>query len=254
MRRKKLVDEINDKLRETPNFETVLQGIKPRQNCSISFVNPFSYEQLQGKTALLRDVDYLYADGWLLVTLYNLFNNQKIKRTSFDFSSIASLVFEFASDRKLKMGLIGATQSEIDLAVKFLLEQYPNLNICFKRNGYFVGQKDVDTCIVEIESRQIDILLIGMGTPFQEEMLRKVRRANNNLMLAITCGGFITQTAVRGDYYVSSIKRYGGRWIQRAIMHKHVRKRLVRIYPLFVCKYIARQVIRNTMRINSFIK
>ncbi len=82
-----------------------------------------------------------------------------------------------------------------------------------------------------------------MGTPLQEEFLIRIKKAIN-IKILITCGGFLTQTSMFGDYYHPIIKKLGLRWLQRAILHKHVRDRLIKVYPEFLLSYLLNRKIK----------
>ena len=77
-----------------------------------------------------------------------------------------------------------------------------------------------------------------MGTPIQEDFAIYCLQNSKFIKKAVTCGGFITQTAIKGDYYHPLIKKLGLRWLQRAYLHKHVRDRLFRVYPKFIFSYL----------------
>jgi N-acetylglucosaminyldiphosphoundecaprenol N-acetyl-beta-D-mannosaminyltransferase len=194
------------------------------------------------KPSLIKEFDSFYADGALLVKLYNLFNKNKIDRVSFDFSSIANDVLEHAQTNKLAVSFIGAKEEELTGALSNLGLLYPNMNIVYSRNGYFQNATDYKNCFESMRKIKIDILIIGMGSPYQEEFAVKVKHSELNIPLVFTCGGFLTQTAIKPDYYYPIVKKLGLRWLQRAIMHKHVRNRLLKEYPIFVVRYIYNQL------------
>lgn len=55
----------------------------------------------------------------------------------------------------------------------------------------------------------IDILIIGMGSPYQEKFAVKIKKENINIPLTFTCGGFLTQTSIKADYYHPLVKKFG---------------------------------------------
>lgn len=205
----------------------------------LTFLNPYSYKVFLENSELIDEFDSFYADGALLVKLHNVFNQNKIDRVSFDFSSIAKDVLEYANNNQLNIALIGAKQDELDAAVKNLKNMYPNINYCYTRNGYFNDDEEYVKCFDELENIKVDILIIGMGSPHQEKFAVRVKKENLDIPLFFTCGGFLTQTSIKADYYHPLVKKFGLRWLQRAIMHKHVRNRLIKDYPRFVVEYIS---------------
>lgn len=202
-----------------------------------TFVNPFSYQLLADRAELLSYFNLILSDGILHTKLHNYYCKNKIDRVSFDLSSIANDVLERASEKALKVAFIGGKQSHIEVLEENLLRLFPNLIVSYTSNGYMDESKKIE-CITELKSCSPDIVIVGMGTPLQEEFLISCIKNGVEAKEFYTCGGFIEQTATKGDYYHPVVKKLGLRWLQRAVMHSHVRKRLIIDYPRFVYKYI----------------
>jgi exopolysaccharide biosynthesis WecB/TagA/CpsF family protein len=231
--------KIDKKIKNKKLFLEILISQKENKDSKlITFLNPYSYNVFMNNSSLIKEFDSFYADGALLVKLYNLFNKNKIDRVSFDFSSIASNVLEYTQENKLAISFIGAKEEELNSALFNLRLLYPGMNIVYSRNGYFQNEIDYKNCFESMKKIKIDILIIGMGSPYQEKFAVRVKRENLDIPLVFTCGGFLTQTSIKADYYHPLVKKFGLRWLQRAIMHKHVRDRLLKDYPIFVIKYI----------------
>lgn len=207
---------------------------------AISFVNPFSYAIIAKDQKLIESVDYWFVDGALLCCLANLFRSgsqARLDRVSFDFSSSAGLVFDASIAGSLRIGLIGATANEINKAEVYLRNRYPELQIAYLHHGHF-DTGDDELQAKAIINSNVDLLIVGMGTPRQERFILKVKEKLNKRALLFTCGGFLTQTGLSGDYFPAWVKKSGLRWFYRAIRHSHVRTRLMRDYPIFVVNYL----------------
>lgn len=207
---------------------------------AVSFVNPFSYALVAQNELLLQHIDHWYVDGSLLRRLSNFFRTSahtRIDRVSFDFSSIAGDVFTLAETKKLKVALIGGTETELNKASAYLIANYPGLDICYARNGFFATDKDEEYA-ANIDRSGAQIVVIGMGTPRQENVMLTVKEAMQRHALLFTCGGFLTQTGMSGDYYPNWVKKTGFRWLYRAFKHSHVRQRLLKNYPSFTITYL----------------
>lgn len=209
--------------------------IKPEKTVLFSFVNPYSYTRVLSLN-IINSVDYWGADGQLFCFLYNIFNrNKSITRSSFDFSSIANSVFRSAELNKKKVGLIGGSHDDIQAAVLFIKRKYRDLDIVYYRHGYNLRNElpEISNCIVK---NNCEILILGLGTPLQEEVGIYFKN-NRSCNILFTCGAFISQTGNKGDYFYPLVKKLGLRWFQRAYMHSYVRRRLLVDYPLFVFNY-----------------
>ncbi|WP_105167344.1 WecB/TagA/CpsF family glycosyltransferase [Pseudoalteromonas sp. T1lg23B] len=228
-------ESLNKKIHSGEQFDEIrLQALQLSKPAAISFVNPFSYYELQKRDDLIDGIDYFFSDGALLCKLHNLFL-PKVTRASFDYSSIAGPFLQYVSDNNLTIAVIGATEAENLKAVDVLRKQYPNINIGYHRNGYI---QNAEAVYKELETHNIDVVLVGMGTPYQETFCVNGKKALARPMLFVTCGGFLTQTSIKADYYHPIIKKLGLRWLQRVVMHKHVRDRVIRQYPKFVLSYL----------------
>lgn len=207
-----------------------------------TFVNPFSYPILLDKPDLSSRFNLIFSDGALHTKLHNIFCKNKIDRVSFDLSSIAQDTLIRAQKNQLKVAFIGGKPEHANALPGKLLELFPGLNIALCRDGYFNGEQEKAECIKELHTLEPDIVIIGMGTPLQEEFLLKAVESVSSAREFYTCGGFLEQTATKGDYYHPLVKKLGLRWLQRACMHSHVRNRLLKDYPKFLIQYIKKHI------------
>lgn len=238
---------LESKLDHGLSFIEVIEKSFSSDGSIVSFVNPFSYSILNNNEWIINDVDYWYSDGALLCSLLNISRRDKIHRNSFDFSSVANELFLYATLHNYSISLIGGSLSEIQKASQYLSSRYPDMNIVYFRDGFF-DDSEIFEIANAIQKSQADIVISGMGTPRQEEFLIEIHKKVNAKVL-ITCGGFFSQTAMRGDYYHPLVKKYGLRWLQRAIMHKHVRDRLLIDYPVFIVRYLSDLLINKLKNI-----
>jgi len=214
----------------------------------ITFVNTFSYYKLLDSHCHIDAIDTIFIDGILQVKLHNIFHKNKINRASFDFSSLADDFFNYTLNHNLKIAIIGAAAEEITASISNLKIKYPDLQISYFREGYFDSEETKKFVVDTLISQKVDVVILGMGTPAQEEFALFLK--NNNVGSHIfTCGGFITQTSRKIDYYNPVAKSANLRWLQRFIEYKHVRKRVLFDYPKNTIRYLFEHIIlmfRNT--------
>ncbi|OUR82394.1 hypothetical protein A9Q75_05930 [Colwellia psychrerythraea] len=216
-------------------FSDILQQ-KAEQTKIVSFINPFSYPLIAKSLNLIEEIDYWFVDGMALCHLSNLRRKNNLLRASFDLSSIARDCFDYASKKEVNVALVGASESEIKLACSNLKKLFPNLKIVYSHHGFIKNK--FESVYEDIEESNANYLIVGMGTPMQEEFAIGCRKVCPSLSLILTCGGFLTQTAMKPDYYHPLIKKFGLRWLQRAYLHSYVRKRLIKDYPSFIIRYL----------------
>tara|TARA_R110002094_G_scaffold2675_3_gene10491 strand:- start:1265 stop:1984 length:720 start_codon:yes stop_codon:yes gene_type:complete len=235
--------ELDRKIKDRECFLNLLKEDAPSQFHIVSFVNPFSYIELLKSPALIDGVDSFFADGALLRTFHNLFYpSNKVERLSFDFSSIAHDVFNWCQDKNKKVALIGGEASEITVAVHNIKKLYPALNIAYSHDGYVKDKKICKEVKNNVINSGAEVLICGMGTPLQEDFLLSLKNCQSSLKLGFTCGGFLTQTSIKPDYYHPLVKKTGLRWLQRMIMHTHVRNRVLKEYPKFLLLYLKKHL------------
>jgi len=206
-----------------------------------TFANPYSYYILKDEL-LFPKFNKIFADGILLVSLHNLFFSRKINRISFDFTSLAGAVLNYCASMKYKVGIIGGTAEEAKKAADVFVKRF-DVDMRFVSSGFTPWDEGL---VTKLKSSEVEVLIVGMGTPMQEHFLLFAKDRVPSLKVGFTCGGFLSQTAIKAEYYNNIINRLHLRWLQRACLHAHVRKRLFRDYPLFVCRYL-REQLRNVL-------
>ena len=95
----------------------------------------------------------------------------------------------------------------------------------------------MDDYLKSLDDTFFHIVLAGMGTPLQDEFLLRCK-ALLRFNRAFTCGGFISQTTEKLNYYPSIINRLNLRLPYRLLFEPHVRKRYVTTYPKFFIRYV----------------
>src|SRR5690606_4597421 len=92
---------------------------------------------------------------------------------------------------------------------------YPDLKILGSRSGYFSDDQEKNDFLMHLAAVDPDIVVVGMGTPFQEEFLVKLTQLRWSGM-GFTCGGFFHQTAKKGSsYYPRWVDKLQLRWLYR---------------------------------------
>lgn len=205
-----------------------------------TFVNPYSYSILNKNDSKYLSNFNIYADGISYVKIHNFFHNDKIDRCSFDFTSLAPIIFNYAIEHKLKVALIGGTEQEINEAKKVILKRFNHLNITFSSHGYIKGKTDL--IIKKLNDARVDIVIAGLGTPFQEDFIYECNKQIVTLKFAFTCGGFLSQISSNENYFHPLFDKLHIRWLQRFYRHSYVRKRMLIDYPHFYFRYIKEHI------------
>lgn len=203
-----------------------------------TFLNPVSYLDALRNKNLFADFDGIFADGGLLVKAIKILYGTSVERRSFDMTSMAPLLFEYASSHHQNIAIVATKQEPLEKAIQTLRQKYPKLNISYYRNGYFADEKEMEDEARKLAEMNPDFLIVGMGIIIQERFLLKVKQAGFQ-GIGFTCGGFIHQTAEnKADYYPQWINDYGLRFLYRMYKEPHTRKRYAKAAFVFPIKFI----------------
>lgn len=213
-----------------------------RKGAIYTCVNPFSYHMVRRYQSIYDSLDGLYVDGMLMCKLINLLWNRKIPRLSFDMAGMAVDLFARLNNNDETIYLIGAKQESLEATVKQIKITYPNIHIAGFRNGYFLLPEDREKEIARIVELNPDFVIIGMGSPLQEQFAIDLKKAGYK-GIAFTCGGFLHQTANRINYYPEWINKYNLRAFYRLTHEKGMFKRLYNVLIQFPSLFVYDTII-----------
>lgn len=213
---------------------------------NVTFVNPFSYLELANPNNGVKLKEFtIFADGIGVVYPYNIFLKAEIGRFSFDNTSIAPSVFEFAQKNGLGISLVGGKPGIASKSAELFINKYPSLKIENSFSGYF--NSDNPKIKVLEKLAKSDIVIVGMGVPLQEKFLLELRQMNWT-GTGFTCGGFLEQTTEKGMiYYPTWADKSNLRWFYRLLDEPNrLSRRYLIIYPRFFLLFIY-QFVRSRL-------
>ena len=220
-------------------IDTDSKSFLQQEGMMYSFLNPVSYLDALRNKELYCKMDGLFADGSLLVAAIKLCYGKKVERCSFDMTSLAPKLFEYAQKNKKTVYIVASKQKQVEKAVEFFRDRYQGIMIGF-RNGYFADEKEQDEEAMRIVEKNPDFLIVGMGAIKQEEFLLRTKEVGYK-GIGFTCGGFISQTAMMSkemNYYPAWIDKYNLRFLYRMCKEPHTRKRYMKAGFVFPVKFL----------------
>ncbi|ODS50627.1 MAG: N-acetylglucosaminyldiphosphoundecaprenol [Halanaerobium sp. 4-GBenrich] len=134
---------------------------------------------------ILNSADLATPDG-IGVVIASKILGQPLEERVAGFDLISNLFKEFAGE-EINFYFLGSKPGIVDQAVENLKKDYPNLNILGYHHGY-INRDDQQKIIADINSKNIDLLLVGMGVPLQERFLDNNLK-NLKVGAAVTVGG-----------------------------------------------------------------
>lgn len=209
---------------------------RPSEGQLNTFVNPYSYLQLRNQGKLLENFDNIYLDGFLLVFFFRLVG-VRTNRNSFDMTSLAPKVLQGCIKGNKSIYFIGSTEKAINSFVKVISKDFPKLDIVGHRNGYFNNVNEKENTLKAIIHLKPSVVVVGMGTPFQEQFLVDLKNTGW-VGIGYTCGGFIHQTANGINYYPEFFNKYNLRWLYRIMDEPKLIKRYFILYPNALLMFI----------------
>ncbi len=227
-----------DLVDEKEAIELVQKSIEEKNNLHIITINPEMIMNAQKNLSFLNIVnssDLNITDGVGVKMALKLQNINQNQIRGVDFSR---KLINLASKNSYRIAFLGAKEEIIQKTKENFLKQYPNLNIVYLRNGYFKNDEEI---IKEIIDASPQILLVGLGSPKQEEIISKLK---NNLT---GC----TMVGVGGSFDVFSgivkespeiYRKLGIEWLYRTIKQPERFKRIFPTLPIFLIKCIINTV------------
>ena len=209
-------------------------------------VNPYSYHLVRKHTELYGRVDGLFVDGMTMCWWIRLLWSKKIPRLSFDMSGMAADLFDYLNrqDSGKSIYFLGTRQDVLEKTIEQFRKNYPLMNISGYRNGYFADKDERMDTIGKIISADSDFVIIGMGSPLQEQFALDLQEAGYK-GIVFTCGGFLHESAGNINYYPDWVNRYNLRAFYRLFHEKGLWSRLYNVLIEFPVLFTFDTVLRK---------
>ncbi len=197
----------------------------------VTFLNPYTFLKIFESSINLNKFDKICIDGMALkIFLGMVYRDSKIQRLSFDFTSVANLVFEKAAAETEHGFILGSDQNSNDEFLTKTTAMFPGIKID-GRSGYFDNSEELSNFLGSLAKSKYDFVVIGMGAVKQEEAAIALVDFGFDGRI-YTCGGFIHQTAIGGgEYYPSWVDKCNLRFAYRMFKEPSTIRRYLIDYP-----------------------
>lgn len=150
------------------------------------------------------------------------------------------LIIKFSNNGK-SVAFVGAKPEVIELAVKNLENEIPNLNVVYKHDGYFNNQDEIIESIVEAKP---DLVLVALGSPKQEFFIRDLKnRLQNSVMIGL--GGSFDVWAGVVNRAPVIYQKLGLEWLYRTVKEPKRFKRIFPTLPLFMLNVLKERLSKK---------
>ena len=134
--------------------------------------------------------------------------------------------------------LLGSTEENVKKAAEQLTSTYPYVKVTGSHHGYFdaADSSAIDAILNDINKHKPNLLLVGLGTPKQEQVIHSLKeRIHANV--CIGCGGVIDLLSGKKKRAPFVFRRLHLEWFYRLIKEPSRFKRQLNI-PLFLLKVV----------------
>lgn len=110
---------------------------------------------------------------------------------------LAEALCATSGERGHKIYFLGGKEGISKKAQMAILRRYPDANIVGEHHGYF--KNDIEPLLADLREKKPDILLVAMGSPYQEDFILRYQKLLN-IPVAIGVGGTL-------DVFSGEVKR-----------------------------------------------
>ena len=143
----------------------------------------------------------------------------------------------FASQKKYTVYLLGSRRETVSAAAKKLTEKY-GITIAGFHDGYFSSSEDTDI-VNDINSKNADLVFVGMGIPKQEEfILRNFDYLNVKAIMGV--GGSIDVFAGQVKRAPVFFQKLGMEWLFRMLEDPKRFRKLPDLINFYIKVYLPR--------------
>ena len=174
---------------------------------------------------IIKAADFIFADGVGIVMGAYLVTHQKLKKVTG--SDLTKKLFEM---NKYSFYLLGSKPEIIHKANEELKKMYPGSKILGFRDGYY-SKAEEPGIIREIKALKPDFILVGLGSPKQDQFLAELNKSLT-YGIGIGIGGVFDVFSGEKKRSPVFLQKIGLEWLYRGLIEPKRMKRWV-----FIPKY-----------------
>jgi N-acetylglucosaminyldiphosphoundecaprenol N-acetyl-beta-D-mannosaminyltransferase len=146
--------------------------IDETQKAAMFFVNANNFTVAytdESFHSILCNAPYVFADGIGMKIAFRVFD-QNIQ-DNINGTDLFPMLCELMDRKKYSVYFLGSKPGVVEKLITNIERQYKNITIAGFSDGYFNRETETQKVIESINALTPDILLVGMGTPFQEKWI-----------------------------------------------------------------------------------
>lgn len=153
-------------------------------------------------------------------------------------------LLRIGNEKKWRVFFLGAKEEVLNLAVKNVQAQYPQLVVAGSHHGYF---KDADTSVAEeVRAAEADMIFVALGFPRQEKWIEQYMLQFEKGLFMGVGGSFDVLAGVvqRAPVFWQKLNL---EWLYR-LLKQPSRWRRMLVLPLFIVEVVKEKSRRKTKR------
>ncbi len=188
-------------------------------------------DQVSSVRTAIDTADWVTADGIGISIAQRVMGHQVSPRiTGVDLTSALLKV------PQIRVYLLGSTQDVIDDASTTIRRQFPSAVVVGGHHGFF-SIDEIDVVTGAIQRSRPDIVLVGMGSPRQDQVIQHLKPVLPYGIL-IGVGGVLDLLAGRVRRAPTWMQICGLEWVWRLALQPQRLRRFLRMLPAFAKKII----------------
>jgi N-acetylglucosaminyldiphosphoundecaprenol N-acetyl-beta-D-mannosaminyltransferase len=188
----------------------------------------------------LNSADLIFNDG-VGLAIGSIFANVKFKDNLNGTDFIPTLIESYVQYSK-KIYLVGGKVGIAEKAKALLEERYKGINIAGIYHGFFSIEEE-KMVIEEINTKKVDVLIVGMGVPKQELWITAIKDKLETVKICVAGGAiidFIAGNVTRAPKWMRAARI---EWLYRLVLEP---KRLWRRYLIGNFKFLYNVIFQYT--------
>jgi N-acetylglucosaminyldiphosphoundecaprenol N-acetyl-beta-D-mannosaminyltransferase len=192
-----------------------------------------------GLKRILNGAKLVVPDGVGLILASRLIEDPLFERvTGID---LMTKLLAVAAEKDYGVYFLGAEPGVVEEVKSKMIEKYPELKLLGSHHGYLDEESELKV-IEEINSKEPDLLFVGMGVPLQEKWLDK-NLTKLNVPVSMTVGGSFDVLAGIKKRAPIWIQKLNLEWLYRLLQEPGRFFRMLAL-PKFIYLVITREILR----------
>lgn len=215
-------------------IDEIRKSIERKDKLTVGYLNShtfnltYKYKNFKND---LKQFNIIHHDGIGIYLAFKFLKKDNVNLNRFTGSDFYTYLEQFLINNSIKTYFFGNTEKTL----KIIKEKIKNINITGYHNGYEFNSNEI---IEEINKSKTEVLIVGLGSPLQENwIIKNKNNIHSNIIIAVGEGiKMFSRTKIRGPKFIRTI---GLEWFIRFLANpiKYFSRYFIGI-PLFLFRVV----------------